>query len=287
MLLLVASSVGLLGCAARPLDHGPRPLVVTTIALPGGATGLDADVGGARGLFLLDTGGGVTTLTPAAAKLSGCHPWGGITGFRANGERLDTKRCDDLRLTVAGRTFVAPIASVLDLQSLAGPAMPILSGLIALDLFAGDAITIRPLAHELVVETGSSLQERVAGAVEVPVRPVRDVEGVALTVDVAVDTPAGHAWMELDNGNLGPLMIGQPVALLLGLDAARRLRQPASFKIAGGIPVEGPARVGRFIMDGDIGESVLGRFDVTFDLARGRAWFRPADAAASPRRDPT
>jgi hypothetical protein len=88
---------------------------------------------------------------------------------------------------MARRPFAIPIAPILDLGPLIGPDVPALSGLLALDAFAGRTITIRPIAHELVVETSASLQHRVEGAREVPVRLVRDVEGVALSVDMAVE----------------------------------------------------------------------------------------------------
>ncbi len=171
---------------------------------------------------------------------------------------------------------------MLDLAPLVGPELPPLSGLVALDIFAGKAITIRPLAHEFVVETASSFRDRMKGAHQVPVRLVRDVEGVALSVDGAVDTPASRAWMELDIANLGPVLVGEHVATSLGLSAIEADRQPAGFALAGGVPVRGPARVSRLIMDGDISQGVLRRWDITLDLANGRAWFEPA-AARCPR----
>ena len=269
--------------AARAATSGPAaPLVIATVAFPGGGTALTAKIQNHQGLFLFDTGAGVTAVTPPTAKRAGCRPWGMLTGFRATGQRLDTPRCDDLRLTIAGRTFTSPIASVLDLDALVGPGGPPLSGLLALDIFAGRTITIRPLAHELVVETPSSRQRRIEGAREVPIRLVRDVEGVALSVDAAIDTSAGRAWMELDIGNLGPIMIGAHLAPLLGLGAGEGARSEADFRLSGGIPVRGPARVARLIMDGDVGETVLGRWDVTLDLAAGRCWFRPAAATRTP-----
>ena len=285
LVLLILSAKPLAKPAAAANETAEAKLsMLDLVALPGGALGLRGEVAGHAGLFLFDTGGGVTTVTPATAALSGCKPWGRITGFRATGERMDTPRCDNLRVSLGGQEFTAPTASVLDVGSLVGPDMPSLSGLIALDMFAGRSITIRPLAHELVVETASSLAERIRGATEVPIRPVRDVEGVALTVDGAVATPAGRAWMELDTGNLGPLMVGEHVAPLLDLDASRPDRQPASFALVGGVAVTGPARVSRLIMDGDIGEDVLGRWDVTLDLTNERAWFRPAAEVTIPPR---
>ena len=259
-----------------------EPLVIPTIALADGGTGLQAAIAGHRGLFLFDTGAGVTVVTPAAARLSGCRPWGRLTGFRATGQRLDTQRCDGLRLQIAGESFTSPIASVLDLAPLVGPGGPALSGLLALDAFANRAITIRPLAHEIVVETAASLTARTRSAREIAIRLVRDVEGVALSADAAVPTPSGQAWMELDVGNLGPILVGEHIAPLLKLAAGAAGRQTVHFSLSGGVPVQGPARVLNLIMDGDIGQSVLSHWDVTLDLAQGRAWFQPAFPEPTP-----
>ena len=277
---LLASLVGTLAAGMPDARAEPAsPQVIPTLALPHRITGMRAAVAGQPGLYIFDTGEGVTNVTPATAATAGCRPWGRITGFRAIGERVDTPRCDDLHLAIGGHGYVAPIAGIADLQGSAPPDMPRLAGTIGLDLFAGRVITIRPKAHEVVVETAQSAERRERGATEVPVRLVRDVEGVALTVDGAVPTPDGTAWMELDDGNTGPLMIGQHVAAPLRLDPSRRAGQVADLSLAGGIPVRGPALVGNLIMDGDIGESVLGQWDVTLDLAKGRTWFRPATTA--------
>ncbi len=270
---------------AQPVDGEPTTaLVIPTIDLPGDQTGLRAEIAGHSGLYLFDSGGGVTTMTPQSATILGCRSWGQVTGFRATGERMDTPRCDDVRLTIGGRKFLVPTASVLDLKRLVAPQMPSLAGLLALDVFAGQVITIRPVAHEVVVETSSSLQQRIAGATQVPARLVRDAEGLALTVDGAVQTSAGRAWMELDTGNGGPIMVDEHVAGLIGLTAGNRNIQQAAFDLVDGIPVQGAARVSSLIMDGDIGEAVLGKWDLTFDLKNGRAWLRPATSRPTPPR---
>ena len=264
------------GLAVPTLGVAASPLVISTISLPHRAVGMRAVVGGRQGVWLFDTGMGVTIVTPETAARSGCRPWGQITGFRAIGERGDMRRCDNLTMSLDGHDFGAPIAGIADLQGFMPPEMPRLAGAIGLDVFAGRVITIRPKRHQVVVETAASAAQRVRGATEVTVRLVRDVEGVALTVDGAVPTPAGTAWMELDDGNTGPVMIGRHVAAPLRLDPSKRDGQVADFALAGGIPVRGAASVSDLIMDGDVGESVLAEWDVTFDLARGRAWFRPA-----------
>jgi hypothetical protein len=119
------------------------------------------------------------------------------------------------------------------------------------------------------------------GGKEVPIRLVREAEGLALSVVVAVPTSKGTAWMELDSGNGGANVIGKHLAATMGLDSDKKEPQKTSFQIAGGIPVEGDARVNPTLtMDGNIGTRLMINRDVTFDLANGRAWMAPARMAS-------
>ena len=157
------------------------------------------------------------------------------------------------------------------------PNVPRIDGSIGLDVFAGRAITLSLAGRKLTVESQSSLRTRAKRGREVPIRLVREAGGVALTVYVAVPTSEGMAWMEIDCGNGGANVIGKHLAALLKLDPGKKEPQPASFMIAGGIPVEGPARVNEtLIMDGNIGARFLIKWDLTLDLAQGRAWLAPA-----------
>ncbi len=236
-----------------------------------------AKVRGREGLFIFDTGGGVSYLSPTFAQAIGCKPWGQITGFMLTGQRLDMPRCDGLSFDVQGHTFAAPIFGVFDIMKYMPPDVPRIDGSIGLDVFAGRTITLSLTQRKLIVESPASLKARVRRGKEVPIRLVREAGGVALAVEVAVPTPAGMAWMELDSGNGGATVIGKHLAPLLKLDPGRKEPQPASFKIAGGIPVEGMARVNEtLIMDGNIGTRFMLKWDLTLDLSKGRAWLVPA-----------
>jgi hypothetical protein len=115
---------------------------------------------------------------------------------------------------------------------------------------------------------------------------VREAGGVALSVYVAVPTSEGMAWMEIDCGNGGANVIGKHLAPLFKLDPGKKEPQPASFMIAGGIPVEGPTRVNETLtMDGNIGVRFLINWDLTLDLAKGRAWLAPAKPLTSPNKE--
>lgn len=78
---------------------------------PGGTAMMTvrAKVRGSEGLFLFDTGGGISYISLSFAQTVGCRVWGQITGFTLTGQRLDMPRCDWLAFDVQGRTFNAPL----------------------------------------------------------------------------------------------------------------------------------------------------------------------------------
>ena len=258
--------------AARSTSAG-RPLAIVPIKTVAGAgKAIRATVNGRQGLFLFDTGEGVSTVTPKFARKIGCRSWGQVTGFRMTGERLDFERCDHVRFGIAGQDFEAPIAGVFDITGLLPDSSTELSGALGLDLFAGRKITIESKSNRIVVESPRSFAKRIRAARRLPSRLVRDAEGVALAIDVAVPTKSGTAWMELDTGNGGTLVISKHVATLLGLDPNRSGPQRADFQLAGGIHVTGDARVRDLIMDGNIGDRFWANWNITLDLTSGAVW---------------
>ncbi len=260
-----------------------KPAPVEVIELTPHPSGTDmltvrAKVRGREGVFLFDTGGGVSYISPAFAGEIGCKPWGQISGFVLTGQRLDMKRCDGLAFDIGGRSFAAPTFGVFDIMKFMPPGLPKVDGSIGLDVFANQAVTLSIARRQLTVESGGSLKERAKRGREVPIRLVRECEGLALAVVVAVPTPEGVAWMEIDSGNGGANVIGKHIAPLLKLDAAKKEPQPASFEIEGGVPVGGMARVNEtLIMDGNIGTRFLKDWDLTLDLSKGRAWLSPSN----------
>jgi hypothetical protein len=230
-----------------------------------------ATVNGQSGTFMFDTGEGVTSFSPAFAQKIGCRPWGRISGFRMSGERLDNKHCDDITFELSGQSLHAPVVSVLDIMTFLGPDVPHVDGAVGLDIFAGRTISIVP-RKSIIVESPASLAARVANAHELPIRIVRDVEGIALSVDGAVRTPDGLAWMELDTGNGGSMVVANHIAPLIGLKADVSTPEPAHFNLTNGLAVEGMARTRDLIMDGNIGAQFLNNWILTLDLQQGRAW---------------
>jgi hypothetical protein len=233
-----------------------------------------ATINGHPGTFLFDTGQGVSSISPAFAEKIGCRPWGRITGFRMTGERLNNPHCDGITFNLSGQALLAPVVSTVDIMKFLGPDVPPVDGALGLDIFAGRAITILP-RQSIILESSGSLAARLANARELPVRIVRDVEGISLSVNGAVRTPDGLAWMELDTGNGGSIVVANHIAPLLGLKPDNSAAEPARFSLANGMLVEGMTRTRDLIMDGNIGAQFLNNWILTLDLQNGRAWLAP------------
>ncbi len=243
---------------------------------------LRATVRGHEGLFIFDTGGGISYVSPAFAQLVGCDVWGQITGFLLTGQRLDMPRCDGLAFELQHKRFSAAMSGVFDIMKFMPPNVPKIDGSIGLDVFAGQALTLSLASKTLTLESRTSLSERARHSREVSVRLVREAEGVALSVVVGVVTAKGTAWMEFDSGNGGAHVIGKHIAPLFNLKTGTKDPQTVNLMLVGGVPVSGNARLNEtLIMDGNIGTRFLIDWDLTLDLARGRAWLAPATKSNS------
>lgn len=274
--------LGLIFILGMPVAHAlsaaasPEAVIALHTTKDAGQT-LKAEVNGTAGTFLFDSGWGVSAITPAVAAKIGCKPWGQVTGFRAIGERVDMKKCNDGQFKIGSITLQAPTLAVIDLMKFIPDSPVKFAGAIGLDTFAGKQITIRSRTQQLIVESQASLAARIEHAHAVPIRLVRDSSGAALTVNVGVPTKAGVVWMELDTGNRsGTHLVGKHIAELLGLKPDAPGKQPLNVSIVPGVQLTGDAVVSDLIMDGNIGSQFLDAWDLTLDLKAEKGWLAPA-----------
>lgn len=255
-----------------------------------------ATINGKAGVFLFDTGGGVSNVTPEFAAAIGCKPWGQVTGFTMFARRIDTARCNQARISIGSYQAVPDTLGVFDINSLMPKGTEHIDGTIALDVFDGRAFEFSTANKSLTLLSTRDLKKRTAALHTFPIHIVRDAEGMSLTVNLPVKTADGTVWMEMDSGNTSPFtLINKPYAKLFALDDSNTKPQPMKLTMLDGSPYAGPAGVHDLILDGNLGSRFLERYDVIIDLANKRAWLRvvpgvdpaaDAEAAAAPGSNP-
>ncbi|NUS59899.1 MAG: hypothetical protein HOQ01_03030 [Lysobacter sp.] len=265
---------------AAPADAPAAPAVPANKAIELGDFGgrlrsVRLKVNGHEGVFTLDTGGGVSLLSPAFAKKIGCTPWAALTGFRLDGQRLDLPRCEDVRFTLPDGTALKPVtAGVVDLQPLLFKGAPQADGSLALDALDGKQFTLDLGNGTLVIETPETLAAETKDANAIPMRLARQAGGAALGVMVPMKTPQGDVWMTLDSGGGPPVLVRDRVAQAAGADPANQELQPFKLKVGDATAVDTRAFVKDMIVDGVIGMPVLVRWKLSFDLEGDRLWLR-------------
>jgi hypothetical protein len=220
--------------------------------------------------FLLDTGGGLTVLTPEIARAAGCIPFGRVTGFRSSGERLDFPRCGPVTLRL-GSMIVRTEAAIFDLAPLLKGAPPV-GGIISLHTLHGRAVTLDLRANRLIIETSRSLARRIRGASQIPVRASRQAGGAALDLFLEVRTPHGSIWLELDSGNAGPVLISPHAMAQLGVSLSPEQPGRVALDVPGLGPTSVDAVVKDLIYDGLLNAAFMESIVLTVDLAAERAW---------------
>ena len=233
---------------------------------------LHAVVAGQPGHFIFDTGAGSLHVTPGFADRMKCKPWGQLSGYTMMRKQLDTPRCDGTRVEIDGHALQTVTAGVLDVMSFYPKDAKPMDGLMGLDVFEGQTITLDFTGGELVVESPASREARIAGATEVPARLTREMQGRTLAVNIEVPTPKGPVLMELDSGNGGTILVGKSYAEALGLDPKVEGEQQANFDVAPGFPARGRAFTPDMLLEGNLGMPFLKDKVVTLDLATGRVW---------------
>jgi hypothetical protein len=262
-LVTFTSSSALAKTAEKPVEIVLSPYLNTALRT------LQARAGDQERPFLLDTGGGGTFLSKAAAGELRLETYGRLTGYTHDGTRIDVPKAS-VDVSIGTFTRRGEVA-VLDLASMfPGPS---LGGIVSLETFAGQAITIDLAANRLWIETPSSLAARTKSAREIRARIAHEAGGATLDLFIAVEGKHGLLWFELDDGNLQPVLIAPHALAELGQPPipskeTRSLKLP----IAGLGPVDCVTASKEMIYDGLLNAQFFMDNIVTIDLKAGRVW---------------
>jgi len=250
--------------------------------------------GGVRTRLILDTGGGVTLLSPGLCRKVGCTPDGSTSGKRMSGQELHIPLSRVPSITVAGHRVDNARVAVLDTDSLLHPELGV-EGFAALDLFRDQPFTLDYPARRVILENAASLRERRAAGRSVKIRVEQDGPStvVFLPMELAKHTPPLE--MEIDSGSQS-LILDQRFMAALGIDPSaagvKRVEGkdetghgytrffsalPRALAVKGAESVTAPrgskVMFQRIIHDGLIGQNFLRETIVTFDLAKSQLIF--------------
>ena len=161
LLLSLALLPGLAGAAAidppAPAPVSAAPAAVLQLEPYRRTVAVRVMANGTPGLFAFDTAAGHSIASPEFAAAAGCKPWGELGGFTMTGKHLGMPRCDGLTFTVGGHRLRAPVAGVMQVAELFAKDAPPIEGLLALDAFAGQTLTLDFAGGKLYVESPASV----------------------------------------------------------------------------------------------------------------------------------
>jgi len=166
------------------------------------------------------------------------------------------------------------VAVRLDLMALLKGAPPI-GGVVSLHTFRDRAFTLDLAANRLVLESRRSLAKRITKMPQVSIRTSRQAGGAALDVFLAVDTPNGSIWLELDSGNAGPVLLSPHALTQLGLSLRDDEARQVTLNVRGLGPTPLEVAVKDLIYDGLLNAAFLESVVLTVDLPSERAWAAP------------
>ena len=259
---------------AQPTETQPVEIRLEHDAL-GKAPTINVQVGSKTYPFLFDTGGGITTISPVIAKEIGCTPFGQITGWNAGGTRLDFKRCDNVDLKL-GAYQTQVNTGLFEIMQFFSPDTKEIGGIIALQTFKDNVITIDLAGNRLWVETEKSFAGRIRDMKPLEARIGSQGAGAVIDLFVAANTPKGKIWMEFDTGNFSTLQFAPHAQEMLGInfDAPNRAKmsKPVKLDVVGLGTIEMPARERQMIYDGMLNYETISKWTVTIDLKNGKMW---------------
>lgn len=223
------------------------------------------DVAGRPCRFLFDVGAGITSLDARVADELGLREVGRVAAFRMTGSRLELGVLPRTHLALAGRSLGSRPLGRTDFSRILPPGWPPVDGILALDALVDVPFTVDFARDTMTL--GPPLDT--SGLRPLTVRPYRQVPSLSLVILVAVECPAEDLWFELDNSNVGPIVIAPKAAARLGIPRTTEPRM-REIRVRGLGPISCPVLVRDLIYDGNLGNLFASPRRFAFDLAADR-----------------
>ena len=261
----------LLGACAAPWPSASRlPVPVATVSIElapyfRGLKTASVTVRGRPRTFLVDTAGGRTSVSPQLALEFGCTPRGRDFGYRMTGEAVAFQDCPQFTAWAGPWQVMLDPVGVFDVNALLPAELPRLDGVLALDAFRGQVISLDWALARIDVLAPADAGPAFARD-GLPVRIATGENGSAVATLVPVHAKTRLLWFLVDTGNIRSTLVarhvvddhdlpapdGDTLALAIG-------RRPSET-----LPVE----LDDIHFDGVLGTEYLARHRLVIDLRR-------------------
>ncbi len=162
--------------------------------------------------FLFDSGAGITMISPEIAEELHKPVYGNYVGFRMSGEKVEMQLCDSVDITLNGMDFFHPYVAVFDMMSLLPKELERIDGMISLQTFENNEITVDLENNKLIVETEESFTQKIKNMSEIPSHFANGQSGLELNIFVGITAKTHLWWFLFDTGNIAKTKISKNIA---------------------------------------------------------------------------
>jgi len=236
---------------------------------------INVTIGEKRYPFLFDTGGGLTLITPQLSKAAGCTPYGQLSGFRMNGERLDVKKCGSISMKLNNMPL-KPKTGLFDLNALLPKDWPPLYGTLSLHTFQKNILTLDLRHNQLILESDRSFHQRIKDML--PVSIAIECASGGRAVDLFVEAHATYGTLRLlmDSGNIKGYILSPGALEQLEMNRSK-IPEKTVFTLQ--IDTLKPREVSAFvekglIHDGALPATWMEQYIITLDLPNRKMWIK-------------
>jgi hypothetical protein len=225
--------------------------------------------------LLFDTGGGETFIGSDVARRLGCEPSGRSIGFRMNGERVESKYCHDIVISIGGVSFQHENIGVWNINSVLPEDFPPLDGILSLKTFLNQPFTLDLSSKHLIFESEESLNERTKTMIKLESRIATGTDGSELTVFLH-GRIKDYGWFLFDSGNLDVFLISHYFADNIQNDSTISTSiWESEFTFKNFSTVLTQFRTKEIIYDGVLSEEFIRKWIFTFKLSTNSVWAKP------------
>lgn len=195
----------------------PAQQVISLSNLPGNLKSIPVVINSHNYLFLFDTGGGETFISPRVLNAMGKRIHGKSIGLRMSGEKIAFQHSDSITISLGSRKIFLPSVGVWDVMSLLPKDFPQIEGIISLKTFSNQRLTIDFSTNSIMLETPRSFKKKIKKATLVPSKVVNGISGEELLIFLGLRKENSIYWFLFDSANLDLVRLSPQTAYEWGL----------------------------------------------------------------------